>query len=162
MEILTCILLSAALALLICRAREKLKIASPEGGAAILLFLICLILAWVYFFSAEEEMTGVLRLCLSLVAFIVFCIIFKTKKAGRLWERLNEGSLSDIFGSLMREDLETQEPEEDYMKTKQGKIMTVICILLVIYMFFSAFCIYRLNAKINSLYEITQELKDGK
>lgn len=52
------------------------------------------------------------------------------------------------------------ESEEDYMKTKYGKIMTIICILLVIYMFVSAFCMYKLNQKINSVYTITQEMQD--
>lgn len=61
-------------------------------------------------------------------------------------------------GRFANSDLSETE-EEDFMKTKQGKILTIVCILLVIYMIASAFCIYRLNAKINSLYNITQEMQ---
>lgn len=50
--------------------------------------------------------------------------------------------------------------EEDFMKTKQGKILTVVCIILVIYMVISAVGIYKLNSKINSVYETVQTMKE--
>ena len=55
-----------------------------------------------------------------------------------------------------KEDEELTEEEEEEMK-KQQKIITVLCVVLILYMIVSTFCIYRLNNKINTLYEITME-----
>ncbi len=96
-------------------------------------------------------------------------------KATQVWKQLSEAGTSskERSGIALEGDSEgivsgnnsdsiVSEDEEDFMKTKLGKIMTVLCVLLVIYMFVSAFCIYRLNAKINSVYTITQELQEDK
>jgi len=66
-------------------------------------------------------------------------------------------SISDKMVTEGRDKTSDAE-EEDLMKTKYGKIMTAVCILLVIYMIGSAICIIKLNQKINTVYEITQEM----
>lgn len=83
------------------------------------------------------------------------------EKAVGLWMGLSKEPEEDEAGAKESAD-ESIDDEEDFMKTKLGRIMTVLCVLLVIYMFVSAFCIYRLNAKINSVYNITQELQENK
>jgi len=80
-----------------------------------------------------------------------------------LLERLCGDVLTGIWNKLNK-PLEIKDgqidDEEDFMKTKQGKILSVICIILVIYMVISAVGIYKLNSKINSVYETVQSMKE--
>lgn len=75
-----------------------------------------------------------------------------------LWDK-GAKAVCSLNRDYVRQSIADIEDEEDFMKTKLGKLMTAVCILLVIYMFVSAFCIYKLNTKLNSLYQITQEMK---
>lgn len=136
------------LAFVICWAIRQLKEKKiAERIAALVLGALLLLLVMVYSGNYAVDY-GVMAL-----SFVIFLITYDI-----LLSAFSKVYHLTLEVSEKNSDLLCDSDNEDFMKTKQGKILTVVCIILVIYMIFSSVAIYKLNAKINSVYEITQEL----
>ena len=130
-----------------------------------ILSVICLVLILVLLAMYGKQDT--LHIAISYVFLIismVSALLFKGRLV-TLYEALKEAcaikasekeKASEKDKTPVRNEEDLTEEEEEEMK-KQQKIITVLCVVLILYMIVSTFCIYRLNSKINTLYDITME-----
>lgn len=129
-------------------------------AAAVLFCLMLILLPSDIILKSDAEGIIISQLAIRYVVFLaafVIEIIFGTRIAGAFsaLQGFNERIFSKTNARAAADD-----EDEDFMKTKYGKIVMAVCILLVIYMFASAVCIFKLNQKINTVYEITQEMNN--
>lgn len=153
------LLVGYALVLLSKRFMQLEGIPAKIGGMVLLLICLCLgiggieipwiLLATVVFFLTEKKEFASLNERGE--------VLYKKLSALLAVPEMAWTGLTEKLGKLLEED--ESGSEDDFMNSKKGKIVTVVCILMVIYMIASSFAIYKLNAKINSVYEITQEMK---
>lgn len=124
--------------------REKSK--AVKAGVLFLLALMLIVLPGYKGYS-EGLMPGmIIDYCL--VAVMAILLFVCDSRLGKIFTGLE--MLNRPFDRPRAAD------QEDFMNTRLGKIMTVTCIILVIYMIISMFCIYKLNTKINTLYNSMQ------
>lgn len=152
------ILIDICLGLLLAWAFKSLK-GSRKGIAAgaVISMISCVMLFMLFYADINADVNleagGIFFHALIMLAVLLLYFIF----GKRIAEAIRTFENNDAPDAK-----EDSFDEEDYMKTRNGKIMLIICIILVIYMIASAFCIYKLNQKVNSIYEITQELKEDR
>lgn len=124
------------------------------------IFMLILLLALVCVYTREGDVVYAYLAVNYMVILLVACAdYFVYDRAVALVQEITLRINKPIAISVAADSKDFEFDEEDFMKTKLGKILIVVCVLLVVYMFVSAACIYKLNEKINSVYEITQELK---
>lgn len=130
----------------------KPKTIPVKIGACLMLGLMLVLLpGYTVFSKPQEQWVAALTLDYSLVvvSVILICVIYNRLKDGFIdWDSINR--------PFVVREMDNTQNQEDFMNTKLGKIMTLMCVILVIYMFVSAFCIYKLNTKINTLYNTIQ------
>lgn len=128
-----------------------------KTGTIILTMLIVILLPIYAGFNGAEETIDIKTLVIAYLLCVTGVIL---SEAALKYRAAAVKTLEKLDRPFIFNEASAMDDEEDYMKTRYGKIMTAVCILLVIYMFASAFCMYRLNQKINSVYEITQEMQN--
>ena len=113
--------------------------------AAVVIFTIVVLLLCIYYGISfwENQKTGNF-ICLT---GMVLLILMEPVCSG-LQNRWSEPKIG-----------ENQEKGDD-MNSKKGKFVTIICILMIPFIGLTSFAVYKVNQKINSVYTITQEIKD--